>query len=162
MYLGTQLIFVTKSNYVEMGVFVTHLPRGLILMITLDPGPDLPPIGSGSGSYWSGQYKSGFCKVESFGSISATMQISKEDERDEKGNKGLVYEEELGRKILELGRLLAPLHVLLQGQVPQRNLNQRKCCAVFWFRLSRNAIRTPDSGFRILVFVFSAQKNLQN
>jgi hypothetical protein len=39
-----------------------------------------------------------------------------------KGNKILMNEEELGRQILELRRLLAPLRILLQSQVPQRYL----------------------------------------
>ncbi len=50
-------------------------------------------------------------------------------------------EEELGRQILELGRLLAPLRILLQGQVPQRNLNQGTTVPLFYLTSSQRADR---------------------
>jgi hypothetical protein len=50
-------------------------------------------------------------------------------------------EEELGRQILELGGLLAPLRILLQGQVPQRYLNQGTKIPLFYLTSTQTSDR---------------------
>jgi hypothetical protein len=62
-------------------------------------------------------------------------------------------EEELGRQFLELGRLLAPLRILLQGQVPQRYLYQGTRFYYFTLPLHRQQTEKRERE-RALVFLY--------